>query len=296
VVNPASYAALVASTPWPPFPAAALAPPAAALAPPAAALAPPVAGAGPIPVVASASVAVGFRAGPVQLPAGTSPARGPLDVRVAAVMAGTPALPGQDLFLVLPSWAVRSGTPPNLLLVTGPHLSQRALIAAVDAQLRGAVITFRSAALAALATDPLQQGADAVFASGVLAAAGFSAVIVLLSLAIQGRDRDLALARLAVMGLPAGQARLMVLLEALPAVLAAIAAGAACGWALAPLTGSALDLSVFTGDTATVPVRADLAALAVPAAVLVVLVLAVLSVQTMVARRRAVTRLLRTGD
>jgi putative ABC transport system permease protein len=282
VVNPDSYAALIAATPWSPFPAAALAPPASA--------------AGPIPVIASSSVAVGFRAGPVQLPGGTSGARGPLNVRVAAVMAGTPALPGQDLFLVLPSWAVRSATPPSLLLVTGPHLSQSALIEAVDARLRGAVITFRSTALAALATDPLQQGADTVFASGVLAAAGFSAVIVLLSLAIQGRDRDLALARLAVMGLPAGQARLMVLLEALPAVLAAIAAGAACGWALAPLTGSALDLSVFTGGTASVPVRADLGALAVPAAVLVVLVLAVLSVQTMVARRRAVTRLLRAGD
>jgi putative ABC transport system permease protein len=139
----------------------------------------------------------------------------------------------------------------------------------VHLRLPDAVITFRSAALAALTGSPLQRAAGAVFASGVNAAAGFSAMIVLLSLAIEARDRDLALARLAVMGLSAGQARRMILLEALPAVLAA---GAVCGWALAPLTGSALDLSVFTGGTATVPVRVDAGVLVIPSAGLVVLV------------------------
>jgi hypothetical protein len=142
----------------------------------------------------------------------------------------------------------------------------------VHLRLPDAVITFRSAALAALTGSPLQRAAGAVFASGVNAAAGFSAMIVLLSLAIEARDRDLALARLAVMGLSAGQARRMILLEALPAVLAA---GAVCGWALAPLTGSALDLSVFTGGTATVPVRVDAGVLVIPSAGLVVLVRAV---------------------
>jgi putative ABC transport system permease protein len=284
VVHPASYAALIASTPLPPFPAAALAAPAAA--------------GGPVPVIASSSVAIGFRAGTIQLPtgAGGAGAGDVLNVRVAAVMSGTPALPGQDLFLVLPSWAVSRAPPPSLLLVTGPQLNQRALTAAVHLYLRDAVITFRSAALAALVGSPLQRGAVAVFASGVLAAAGFSAVIVLLSLAIEARDRDLALARLTVMGLSAGQARRMILLEALPAVLAATAAGAACGWALAPLTGSALDLSVLTGGTASVPVRPDLAALAVPAVGLMVLVLAVLSAQTLLARRRRLARILRAGD
>lgn len=45
---------------------------------------------------------------------------------------------------------------------------------------------------------------------------------------------------------------------------AAVAAGVVCGWALAPLTGSALDVSVFTGGTASVPVRADAAILVIP--------------------------------
>ncbi|MGH3276762.1 MAG: FtsX-like permease family protein [Streptosporangiaceae bacterium] len=210
-------------------------------------------------------------------------------------MSGTPALPSQDLFVVLPSWALSRVIPPSLLLVTGAHLDQHALAAAVRRELPHATITFRSAALAALASSPLQQGADAVFSDGAAAAAGFSVLIVLLSLALQARDRDLALARLAAMGLATGQAARLVILEALPVVLAAVAAGAVCGWALAPLTGSALDLSVFTGSPASVPVRVSVAALAVPAAGLVVLTLATLSLQAVLARRHGATRALRIG-
>jgi putative ABC transport system permease protein len=248
--------------------------------------------AGQIPAVASRVVAAGFSSGPVQLPRA---AGGSLNLRVTAITSGTPALPGQDLFVVLPDWALSRGLPPSLLLVTGVHLDQYALAVAVHRELPNATIAFRSAALAALASSPLQRGADAVFSAGVAAAAGFSVLIVLLSLALEARDRDLALARLAAMGLASGQAARLVVLEALPAVLAAVAAGAVCGWALAPLTGSALDLSVFTGGAASVPVRFDVAALAVPAAGLVVLALAVLFLQTLLARRRGAAQALRIG-
>jgi putative ABC transport system permease protein len=276
VVNPASYAALVAATPWPRFPATAIAPPAVA---------------GQVPAVVSPVVAAGFSAGTVQLPRDGST----LKLRVTATVSSTPALPGQDLFVVLPSWALSRVTPPSLLLVTGVHLDQPALILAVHRELPDATISSRSTALAALASSPLQHGADAVFSSGVVAAAGFSVLIVLLSLALEARDRDLALARLAAMGLANGQAARLVVLEALPVVLVAVAAGAACGWALAPLTGSALDLSVFTGGAASVPVRFDVAALAVPAASLVVLAMAGLFLQTLLARHRGTARELRIG-
>ena len=275
VVNPASYAALVAATPWPRFPAAAVAPPAVA---------------GQVPAVASQAAAAGFGVGTVQLP---RDAGGTLKLRVTATVSGTPALPGQDLFLVLPSWALSTVAPPNLLLVTGVHLDQHALAMAVHRELPAATIAFRSAALAALASSPLQEGADAVFSSGIAAAAWFSALIVLLSLAVEARDRDLALARLAAMGLANGQAARLVMLEAVPVVLAAVAAGVVGGWALAPLTGPALDLSVFTGGAASVPVRFSVAAIAVPAAGLVVLTLAVLFLQALVARRHGAARALR---
>ena len=273
-VNPAGYAALVASTPWPRFPAAALPRQAAP--------------GGQIPAVAATDVAAGFRAGPVELPAGT------LHVRVTATVPATPAMPGQDMFVVVPSWALGRLASPSQILVTG-QLDQEALTAAVHRTLPHAVITFRTAALAALADSPLQQGADTGFALGTAAAAGYCVVIVLLGLAVEARDRKLLQARLAVMGLGRGQARRMAILEGLPATLAAAGAGTVCGWALAPLTGPALDLSVFTAGDASVPIRADPAVLAVPAAGLVLLVLAALAVHATAARRRGLARALRAS-
>jgi hypothetical protein len=54
-----------------------------------------------------------------------------------------------------------------------------------------------------------------------------------------------------------------------------------------------LDLSVFTGSGAAAPVRADLAALAIPAAGLVVLGVATLSAQAIAASRRGAASALR---
>jgi putative ABC transport system permease protein len=280
-VSPASYAALTASTPWPRFPAAALATRAGT-----------AASSGQTPAVAATAVAADLRAGPVQLPLGTASA---LRLRVTAVVSATPALPGQDMFVVVPSSAL-SQVPPSLLLVTGAHINRAALTAAVHRRLPHAVIRFRSAALAALAGSPLQRGAYTCFGFGIAAAAGFCVVIVLLGLAVEARSRKLVLGRLAAMGLGAGQARRMAVLEGLPVTLAAACAGAVCGWALAPLTGPALDLSVFTGNDASVPIRASATALAVPAAGLVVLVLLVLTVHTIAAHRRGPGRALRAYD
>ena len=78
-------------------------------------------------------------------------------------------------------------------------------------------------------------------------------------------ERDLTLARLTTMGLQQGRQIWLVLGEALLTVIAAIAAGVACAVALPMLTGPALNLSVFTGSTAPVPIAPDLVALGVPA-------------------------------
>jgi putative ABC transport system permease protein len=93
------------------------------------------------------------------------------------------------------------------------------------------------------------------------------------------------------MGLGARQARRAAVGEALPAVLA----GAACAAMLAALIGPALDLSIFTGSPARVPVRADVAALALPALGLGVLGLLTLAAEVTVARRRGLAHALRIG-
>jgi putative ABC transport system permease protein len=280
-VDPASYAAFVSATPWPAFPAARLA---GSQGTPA----------HPVPVLASRQVAAALGRSPVTVRSDS----GPVVVQVAGTLASTPALPASTRFLVMPLAAVRSPSgqlPPNEMLLAGPHLAAGQLAAVVRRTVPGAVVRLRSAALAALASAPLQRGTNTLFAVGIPAAGGLGVAALLLSLILGAGAREQALTRLATMGLSAWQARLAAIGENLPALLAAIAAGAACAAALAPLVGPVLDLSVFTGSAAGVPVRADVTALAVPAAGLAVLALVTLSAEFTATRRRGLARALRAG-
>jgi hypothetical protein len=104
-------------------------------------------------------------------------------------------------------------------------------------------------------------------------------------------DRALTLARLTVMGHE--RATRLVLLEALPAVVVAVAAGAACALALPPLVGSALDLSVFTGPGVPVMVRPDWISLGLLAVTALLLAAAALASEARRLSRRGVARMLR---
>jgi hypothetical protein len=85
----------------------------------------------------------------------------------------------------------------------------------------------------------------------------------------------------------------LVLLMALPAVLAAFAAAAVCALVLPALVSPALDLSVFTGPGAPVTYRPDLPALGVPCLVILALMGVILVAETSRSRRHGVTGLLR---
>ena len=126
-------------------------------------------------------------------------------------------------------------------------------------------------------------------------AAGFGLAILLLGLALGSADRDLTLARLTTMGLEQGRLIRLVLGETLLAVVAAVAAAAACALALPTLTSPALNLSVFTGSSAPVPIAPDLVALALPAAGLAVLTAVAVVAETRLLRHRDVPGLLRIG-
>jgi hypothetical protein len=129
----------------------------------------------------------------------------------------------------------------------------------------------------------------------LVVAAGFGLAILLLGLALGSADRDLTLARLTTMGLEQGRLVRLVLGETLLAVVAAVAAAAACAVALPTLTSTALNLSVFTGSSAPVPIAPDLVALAVPAAGLAVLTAVAVVAETQLLRHRDVPGLLRIG-
>ena len=279
-VRPASYAAMTAGTPFPHFPAALLAEPAG----------------GPRPGTRAPALASPAAAGQLHhRTAVLSTGIGTLPVRIAGILSGTPAVPGGGSFVVVPAWAIsrQVAQPPTAVLITGAQLNDKALAATTARVIPEATITLRSRVLAGLTGAALPHGAYVAFAEGGAVAGGFCVLVLLLSLVLAARSRALTLARLSTMGLGGGQGRLLVIAEALPPVLAAAAAGVACALALVPLLGPVLDLSVFTGSGAAVPVRADLIALAIPAAGLIVLGVATLSAQAFAASRRGAASALR---
>ena len=275
-VDPASYQALVASTPFPAVPVARL----AGTTP------------GTVPVLASpaALAALGGTGGQLASPVGI----GPVKVRVTGTVATIPGQPPGSAFLVMRIQRLPGplGVPAvNRIWITGSGISPATMSAVIARQWPGASTVFRSAELAALAGSPLQHGADLILPLTIAAAAGFGLFILLLGVTLGASDRALTLARLTVMGHE--QATGLVLFETLPAVVVAVAAGAICALALPPLVGSALDLSVFTGPGVPVMVRPDWVSLGLPAAAALLLAVAALATEARRLRRRGVTRLLR---
>ena len=284
-VEPASYAALAASTPFGSFPVSAIG-----------------AGSGGVrsdrtvvpvvPVLASPAAAADLGRQAAQLTS-TFPA-GPIRVRVTGIVGRTPAQPGGGPFLVMRQQTLPgpSGQPaPNMILVTGPAIDDSQLSAVVSQVLPGSTTTLRTAVLASLSGSPLQHGATLIIALAITEAAALGLFTVVLGLALGSRERELTLARLTVMGHERNTR--LVLTEAMPAVAAAVVAGIVCAAALPRLIGSSIDLSAFTGTRATVHFQADVTALGLPAAAAVAVAVAALAAEASTMRRQKITALLR---
>jgi putative ABC transport system permease protein len=289
-VDPASYAAVVDQAPGPPFPLAALSEPGQ----------PGTAGGGQA-AVATADAAQLFaaasspaaRTGPVDLTVGSGASA--IAVRLAGQVGGVPGVAPPAV--VVPLQALGPSPPgPDLMLVAGPHLDVVQLSAVVGRALPGGSVTSRAAALVALTTAPVPHAAQAALTQGVVAAAGFGVLILLLSLLLTARTREMTLAFLATMGLRRWQAELLLAAETLPPVLAAAIGGIACAWLLAPLVGPALNLAAFSGSGTAVAVTPAVVPLVACAAGLVLAALLVLAVQAVITYHRGSTRALRIAD
>ena len=282
-VDPASYAAVTATTPYPPLALAQLGGAARALA----------AGAA-VPVLASPDAAALLGRGATQLTSLT-PA-GPFRVRVAGIVTSTPAQPGGGTFVVMPQLVLPgpAGAPaPNMVLVSGSAIDESQLTAQVNRTIPGSTIIYRSAVLSSLTNSPLPHGAALIVVFTLAEAAVLGLLIVLLGLALGSPERQLTLARLTVMGHERDTS--LVMTEAMPAVLAAVVAGAVCAVVLPHLIGSSIDLSAFSGAGAPVLFQPDVTALALPAAAIVVLALAALAAEARTLRRRGTAGILRAN-
>jgi putative ABC transport system permease protein len=225
----------------------------------------------------------------------------PLRVRVTGVLSGTPALPAGGAF-VLMSDALASRQPavtPNVMLLNGPGIDTTRATALVSKMVPTAVTVIRSEILGSLTGAPVQRGASGLFILALVVAAGLGLAVMLLQLALGAADREAALARLATMGLGQGQRARLVLLEVLPAVLAAAVAAVACALVLPRIVAPAINLSVFTGTTAAgsgvrVPLTTDAASFLLPIAGLVLVAAVTLGIE--IGARRGVVATLRGGE
>jgi putative ABC transport system permease protein len=195
-----------------------------------------------------------------------------------------------------------TATPPeptpaliNELLLTGTGIDGARLTALANDVAPGSVATFRSDELESLTTAPLQRATFQLFGLALVVAAVLGLAVMLLELALGAAEREATLARLATMGLGEGQRTRVVALEVLPAVLAAAVAAWACAVALPRLVAPAMDLSVFTGSTAAVPLTPDTASIALPLAGLAVVALVALAVEIRSGRRRVAAKLRTDG-
>ena len=121
-------------------------------------------------------------------------------------------------------------------------------------------------------------------------------LVLLLSLLLTARTREMTLARLATMGLRRWQAQLLLVAETLPPVVAAAIGGVACAWLLAPLVGPSLDMAAFSGTGSAIGPTPAVVPLAASAAGLVLAALLVLAVQAVITYYRGSARALRIAD
>jgi putative ABC transport system permease protein len=274
-VDPASYAAVIDQAPGPRFPLAALSGKTAI-----------------VPAVATGAAAQTAGTAPVTVNLET----GTITLRLAGRIKAVPGV-GSGAAVVAPLRALGPSPPgPDLELVAGAGLDAARLSAIVRRALPGGSVTSRAAALAALTTAPVSQAAQTALTQGVVTAAGFGALILLLSLLLTARTRDMTLARLATMGLRRWQAELLVATETLPPVVAAAIGGVACAWALAPLIGPSLNLAAFSGTGTAILVTPGVVPLAAAAAGLVLATLLILAASAMITYHRGSARALRIAD
>jgi putative ABC transport system permease protein len=281
-VSPAQYAAVTDQAPGARFPLAALSGTGRGNAQ-----------SGGVPAVATAATAELVGAQPAQISLGSQT----MTIQVTGRISGVPGIGATNVAL-LPVAAL--GPPPrptpSLMLVDGSGLAAAQLRADVSRELPGGTVTLRSDALAAITGAPVPRAAQVALAQGVAAAAGFGALVLLLSLVLSARTRDMTLARLATMGMRRWQAQLVLAAETLPPVVAAAVGGIACAWLLVPLVGPSVNLAAFTQVGPGVAVVSAPGPLVASAIGLVLAALLVLAAQAVVTYHRGSARALRIDD
>ncbi|WP_052770288.1 hypothetical protein [Streptomyces sp. CNQ-509] len=244
---------------------------------------------------------------------GLQSSRGRITAEVAAVRTTTPALTGGQFAVVdaesvarhLPGTeSVTEARPDTLLLSAAGGLDGAALRELVRDSAPAAGLLLRDDVTDDLAASELQRGAERLYAAAVVAATGYALLAVLLSLLRAAPERVALLARLRTMGFSRRHGRRLLVLEALPQLVAAGLVGALAGLVTVRLLGPGIDLSALAlGEESPdllgpggAELRADPLALALPSVAVPALALAAVLVQAWWGGRRRAVQELRAGE
>ncbi|MFC1443392.1 FtsX-like permease family protein [Streptacidiphilus sp. N1-10] len=255
-------------------------------------------GSGPIPVLVSADVAGTMGRAPMTVQDDS----GSFQIVVAGVLDSV--LMGKAPFVVASAQALAARTQVSAhaddvltLYVTGP-VDGPALRAAV-ARSSGSTVTtvdLHSEALAALHGDRQSDGAATLYLATIAAGALLAVLAVLLSLLQAAPGRAALLVRLRTMGMTPRQGYRLILVEALPQVVAAVLAGTGLGLAAVPLLGPSVDLAALVGADVDAGLQATALPVLGPGLALLALAVGVVVVEAAVIGRRQIGVELRVGD
>ncbi|MGW2464232.1 FtsX-like permease family protein [Streptomyces sp. NPDC001761] len=251
---------------------------------------------GPLPAVASPSVASSYgtrRPFLVRLEDGSA-----VTVRIVLVRDRTPAVSGPDFLIVDRAGLPAPASRPTTLLLTGDHMDADALRKAVGGS---AAVRLRAEERARYADSPLQSGAERVYTAAVVTGAGFAVLALLLSLLRAAPEQSALLARLRTMGLTRTESRRLLVLESLPQALLAALGGTLTGWTAIRLLAPGIDLTAVAFPSAQNPVTGirlhpDTWSLLLPALAVVTVAVGVAALQAWWTGRRGSVTELRAGD
>jgi putative ABC transport system permease protein len=166
----------------------------------------------------------------------------------------------------------------------------------LSGQSMSARLTSRDAEYSEVHDSPLISGVEGGFRIGLVLAAAYSALAVIVALTITATARARDLAFLRTMGLSREQAIGLTVVEQLPLVVLALVAGTLLGVAVTRLVEPGVDLQAFTGEGLPVALRYNWVNIGLLGLGLVLTVALAIAVTSAMSRRASLGQALRLGD
>jgi putative ABC transport system permease protein len=210
-------------------------------------------------------------------------------------------LADRGAFVVVPLGSLQTAITaidaiPTLMYVRAPASAKQAINASIARQFAPVTLQSRADDYAAVHDSPLIAGAARGFEIGIALAAAYSALAVMIALALTSRARIRDLTYLRTLGLSKRQVLQLTIAEQAPPVVIALIIGTGLGVAVAKLIKPGLDLTAFTGPNIPVPLVIDWLTIVLLVIAIVVAVAAAIGIVSVSAQRANVSGVLRIGD